>query len=150
MRHFAVGITLSLFIAAFGAAVSAPQQAQANGALNQQINAIRADANLPALKRNTKLDAAAKAHAADMDRRNFFAHKGSNGSLPDQRVTRAGYRWCTVAENIANGYRDGAKVIEGWRNSQGHYRNIVSRKAKEYGLANVGDVWVMVVAARKC
>lgn len=150
MKKFAIGITLWLFVAAFGVFVSAPQHAHANAALDQQINAIRSDASLPELKRNPKLDAAAKAHAADMARRNFFAHKGSNGSLPGQRVTRAGYRWCTVAENIAQGFRDGSKVIEGWRRSRGHCRNMVSRKATEYGLANVGDVWVMVVAAHKC
>lgn len=156
MKRFAISVALCLLVAACGGTVSAPQQAQAGGTSvsggtsGAQINAIRAAANRPPLTRNATLDAAARSHAADMASGSFFAHKGSNGSLPDDRVTRAGYKWCTISENIAEGFRDSAVVIEGWRTSPGHHRNIVSAKAKEYGLANVDDVWVMVIAARKC
>jgi uncharacterized protein YkwD len=41
-------------------------------------------------------------------------------------------------------------AIEGWVNSPGHYRNLVNGKVREFGLAQVGDVWVMVLAARRC
>lgn len=158
MKFIAVGLALCLALSACGSDGSTPstQQDKANSGpvsgstAGAQINAIRARVGLPALTRNAKLDAAARAHANDMVENNFFAHKGSDGSSSSKRVTRAGYRWCTVGENISVGYASSTSSIESWRTSPGHYRNIVSRKAKEYGLANVGKYWVMLVAAKNC
>jgi uncharacterized protein YkwD len=156
MTRHAIWAFLCLFITACGGPVSSPSSHHITGfttsgdSASAQVNAIRAGANRPALKRSNALDAAARSHANDMASRNFFSHKGSNGATVGKRATSAGYRWCMVSENIAEGYRDQATVIEGWRNSPGHYTNIVSPKAKEYGLANVGDVWVMVLGAKKC
>ncbi len=158
MKLIAIGMALCLGLSACGSGGSTPpaQQASANSGpvsgstAGAQINAIRARVGLPALTRNATLDAAARAHANDMVKNNFFAHEGSDGSSSSQRVTRAGYRWCTVGENISVGYSSSSSSIESWRTSPGHYRNIVSRKAKEYGLANVGKYWVMLVAAKKC
>ncbi len=156
MKRHAIWAILCLFIAACGGTVSAPQQSQIAGfttsgdSVSAQINTIRAGANRPPLARSAALDAAARSHASDMASRSFFSHKGSNGGTVGKRTTRAGYRWCMVSENIAKGYRNGSTVIENWRRSPGHYSNIVSPKAKEYGLANVGEVWVMVIGAKKC
>jgi uncharacterized protein YkwD len=67
-----------------------------------------------------------------------------------QRVRALGYRYCIVAENISKGQRTQGAVMQGWANSSGHYRNMVNRKVSEFGLANVGDVWVMVLASKSC
>lgn len=156
MKYFVISAALCLFVAACGAAGPTQQQDQTSrvstsgSSVHGQINGIRAAASRPALSRNAKLDAAAQAHARDMARGKFFDHRGSNGSKVGQRVSGAGYRWCTVSENISQGYPDAAAAVEGWRTSAGHYRNIVAGKNKEYGLANVGDIWVMVMAAQKC
>lgn len=158
MNKFLVLLTLSLVLSACSAGRSGPaaQQAKPNSSpvsgktAGAQINAIRARANLPGLTRNAKLDAAARSHAADMVSNKFFAHKGSDGSTGGKRLTRAGYRWCSMAENISYGYSSQTAAIENWRKSPGHYRNIVSGKAQNYGIANVDDVWVMLVAAKGC
>lgn len=158
MSRIAMGIALCFALSACSSGGSTPptQQAVENSgpvsgnSAGAQINAIRARAGLSGLTRNTTLDAAARAHASDMARNNFFAHEGSDGSSSSKRVTRAGYRWCTVGENISVGYSSRASSIESWRTSPGHYRNIVSNRAKEYGIANVGKYWVMLVAAKKC
>lgn len=102
------------------------------------------------MTRNATLEAAARAHANDMVQRNFFSHSGSNGSTVGKRVRALGYRYCIVAENISKGHRTQTAVMQGWANSSGHYRNMVNRKVSEFGLANVGDVWVMVLASRNC
>jgi len=115
-----------------------------------QLNAIRAAVNLPAVSRNARLDAVARGHAQDMATNNFFSHKGSNGSSLGDRATRGGYSWCRVAENISKGFSSEAGAIESWKTSPDHYTNMTKRKVKEYGLANVGDIWVMVLAARSC
>jgi uncharacterized protein YkwD len=85
-----------------------------------------------------------------MASKGFFSHKGSNGSTVGKRTTRAGYNWCTVAENISKGFSNETAAIESWRTSPGHYRNMTKKKVKEFGIANVGDVWVMVLAAKRC
>lgn len=155
MKLISVGVALCLALSACGS-TPPTQQAKANSGpvsgstAGAQINAIRARVGLPGLSRNATLDAAARVHASDMVKNNFFAHKGSDGSSSSKRVTRAGYRWCTVGENISMGYQSSTASIEVWRTSPGHYRNIVSRDAKEYGLAKVGKYWVMLVAAKKC
>ena len=39
-----------------------------------------------------QLNDAATRHARDMARKNFFDHRGTDGSQPKERVVRAGYR----------------------------------------------------------
>jgi uncharacterized protein YkwD len=50
---------------------------------------------------DARLAAVARAHSEEMAREGFFAHEGSDGSLPSDRVSRAGIRWLSVGENIA-------------------------------------------------
>ncbi len=111
----------------------------------QQINAIRAQANLPALKRNAKLEAAAVAHSTDMAANQFMGHTSSDGSRLRQRVGRTGYKWCMLAENVSSGHSSDANSIEGWRKSPKHYANLIQKKATDYGLANVNGFRTMVI-----
>jgi uncharacterized protein YkwD len=50
---------------------------------------------------DARLAAVARAHSEEMAREGFFAHQGADGSLPSDRVSRAGVRWLSVGENIA-------------------------------------------------
>lgn len=159
MKRLGIGLAICAILAACSDGSSlAPETATpqrqspvvAGNSNKSQLNAIRAKAGVPAVTRNPDLDAAALAHATDMNSKAFFGHEGSNGSTVGKRVKRAGYRWCTVAENIAEGYPNRAVVMERWRTSPGHYRNMTKRKVKEFGMARVGDVWVMVLAAKRC
>ncbi len=115
----------------------------------QQINEIRAQANLPPLKRNAKLDVAAQTHSRDMAANQFMGHTGSDGSSLRQRVDRTGYNWCMLAENVSRGYSSDLSSIEGWRKSPNHYVNLTKKKATEYGLANVNGFRTMVIG-NKC
>lgn len=153
----AVILALCAALAACGAApTTGTPQAQATAvstsgaSVQAQLNEIRSRAGLAGVKRSPQLDAAALAHAKDMAANNFMAHKGSNGSNPGQRAKRAGYRWCTVAENVSQGYRSDARAIEAWRVSPGHYGNMVKRKVTHFGMANVNGFRAMVLAAKRC
>jgi uncharacterized protein YkwD len=102
------------------------------------------------------LERAAHVQAADMADHNFFEHTGSDGSHPSDRVTRAGYGWRTVAENIAAGARDADSVVRGWLNSPGHCANIMGAQYREMGVAYVYDkksdagiYWSQVFASPK-
>jgi uncharacterized protein YkwD len=91
-----------------------------------------------ALRTDSRLTAAARAHSADMVTNNMFSHTGTDGSDFVARETRAGYS-AASAENIAWGYPTAQAVVDGWMNSPGHRANIL----------NCGSVAVGVGVAKK-
>lgn len=119
-------------------------------AIASGVNANRKSNGLPSLRYNARLGKAAMTHACDMSVNNFFGHKGSNGSQSQARVRAAGYRDCTVAENLAWGYPDPGQIIGGWMNSAGHRNNMLHPRVTEMGIAvtqgSKGPNWVLVLA----
>jgi uncharacterized protein YkwD len=89
----------------------------------------------PALTLSAMLNRAALAHALDMARNSHFEHEGTDGSTPADRVSRAGYRWRYVAENIAAGAPTAESVVDGWLKSPGHCVNIMGEQYREMGIA---------------
>lgn len=84
------------------------------------VNKARADAGVGALTLEPHLNIAAQAHSQDQAQRGEMSHYGCDDSDPGDRVTRAGYVWWTVGENVAAGYGTVAEVFNGWMNSAGH------------------------------
>ncbi|WP_432832189.1 CAP domain-containing protein [Dactylosporangium sp. CA-092794] len=87
-----------------------------------------------ALRIDSRLVAAARAHSTDMATKNFFDHTGSNGSTFVQREAAAGYTTGASAENIAWGYRTAKDVVDGWINSPGHRANILNCQSVAVGV----------------
>jgi uncharacterized protein YkwD len=94
-----------------------------------------------------RLERAAHRHATDMQRNNFFNHKGSDGTRVGARATSAGYRWAEVGENLALGHDTPSEVILDWLDSPGHCKTIMSSAYTQMGAAKVGSLWVLVVAS---
>ncbi len=86
-----------------------------------------------------RLTNAAREHARDMAKHNMLEHTGTDGSTPAVRVTRAGYAWRVVGENIASGPTTPEEVMEGWLASPGHCENLMSPRFNEMGIAYVVD-----------
>jgi uncharacterized protein YkwD len=102
------------------------------------------------------LSKAALAHARDMAAHSFMGHKGSDGSSPAQRATRAGYSWRSVAENVASGSATPEQAVQDWLASPGHCANLMSATYSETGIAVAVDpessaviYWAQVFAAPK-
>jgi uncharacterized protein YkwD len=89
----------------------------------------------PPLSLSRALSIAAFAHSQDMARHDFFSHRGSDGSSPGERVTRAGYRFSLVGENIASGVRTADQAISGWLSSPHHCANIMTAGFRAMGVA---------------
>ena len=142
-------ILLCLFVGAAGQA--AAEEAREHTPEEAALNALREENEQPPLIFSEILETAALRHARDMAQKDFFSHTGSDGSDVADRVRRAGYNWCTVAENIAQGQMDLEEVMEDWANSPGHLRNMLSADVTEFALVE-GDnaIWVMVLAAPGC
>lgn len=111
----------------------------------QRLASQRVLAGLNPLQRNARLDAAARAHAQWIARTGRYGHSGQGGSTHADRARAAGYCYRALAENIAWGIPSSDQVVEGWLNSPGHRRNILTPQLREYGLAGADGYWVMVI-----
>ncbi|MEL6140250.1 MAG: CAP domain-containing protein [Bacteroidota bacterium] len=106
--------------------------------------------NMPpvsALTFHNDLMEAAQSHSQDQASMNRMQHAGSDGSNVGQRVTRSGYTWRAVAENVAWNYQTAESVVNGWINSEGHCRNIMNSNYRHMGIAQQNWFWTQVFAA---
>lgn len=122
--------------------------ALANPQATAILNDMRADKRRAPVAYSKTLEHVAAGHARDMGANGYFSHTGANGSSVGDRVKAQGYQWCFVAENIAKGQRDLTAAMAGWKSSKGHYKNMMHKKAAQFGVAQgPGNLWVMVLAA---
>ncbi|WTU55637.1 CAP domain-containing protein [Streptomyces sp. NBC_00056] len=123
-------------------ATTAPESGDAARVLTL-VNNERSKAGCTPLTMNAKLTKAAQEHSKDMASHQNMSHTGSDGSSPDDRITRAGYSWSSYGENVAYGYATPEKVMAAWMSSPGHKRNILDCSFKEIGigLAQPNSYW---------
>jgi len=79
----------------------------------------------------TSLERAAIEHSQDMARHDYMDHTGRDGSSPGDRVTRAGYKWKSVGENLASGIVTPEAAVSGWIKSPHHCENLMSPQFKQ-------------------
>ena len=121
----------------------------------QSLNSLRAQKSLAPLKLCAPLTRAAQSYAVTMANKDFFSHTGKDGSTMDERIQKAGYRWknskvaSAVAENIAAGQISVREVMVSWRNSKGHYKNMMNPQLAHVGFgrstnskSTYGTYWV--------
>lgn len=118
-------------------------------ALLDQTNAERKAKDLPPLRPNAMLFAAARAHAANMAKQEKLEHD-LDGKGVSERVADAGYKAAGLAENIGWNFATPKAAVEGWMNSEGHRANLLGDYA-EVGLAVAKSAkgepyWVQVFA----
>jgi hypothetical protein len=129
---------LPLLLSLGGAAVAQSPQAE----VLERINMERwANGQLPPLKGQANLDAAADGHSLAMGQRNFMMHCDPDTQTgPAARMSAAGYTGSSAwAENIAAGYGSPAAVVAGWMASSGHRANILSLSVREVGTGHMLD-----------
>jgi uncharacterized protein YkwD len=90
------------------------------------------------LRRDPRLDVAARAQSAAMALNNYFAHESAlDGSKPAERATSSGYAWWNIAENIASGQETPPSVVTAWLQSHAHCVNIMNPELTEIGVSYV-------------
>ncbi len=95
----------------------------------------RAYAAAPPLALNATLGRAAQAYAQELANHGYMDHTGHDGSSPAQRITRSGYRWREVGENLASGIMTPEEVVAGWLGSTHHCANLMDPAFSEMGVA---------------
>jgi uncharacterized protein YkwD len=107
----------------------------------------------PALHWSDMLTEAAKGHAVDMAKHHYFSHESRNGRTLRQRALAVGHnykgfqKWA-IGENIAMGQRTIDEVMDGWIESEGHCRNLMSPQFKEIGVFEYNLYWVQDFGGR--
>lgn len=109
---------------------------------------------VPPLSWNYQLQQAAILHAEDMRRKDYFSHTSLEGRTSrdrifDQGYTIKGFKYIAVGENIAQGQRSIAEVMNAWLKSEGHCRNIMNPNFKEVGISIAGGYWVQDFGGRR-
>lgn len=89
----------------------------------------------PALTLNPQLIQAALLHSRDMATHGYMDHTAQDGSTPADRVTRAGYPWRLVGENLASGISSADEVVSGWLSSPHHCANVMDAQYTQMGIA---------------
>jgi len=112
-------------------------------ALLQEINAVRKEHGLVALRLSRPLAAAADQHSREMAVGGFFAHESRDGSSFERRVARyyparARHAW-SVGENLAwaSPDLDASQALSLWMQSPGHRVNLLNPAWREIGLGAV-------------
>ena len=117
------------------------------------VNAVRAEArtcggeHLPAatpLAWSGRLEKAADAHSVDMATHDYFSHVGTDGSRVGERVSRTGYDWRRVGENIGWAQRSVDEVVKAWVASPSHCRALMDPGYTEMGASEEDLYWTQV------
>ena len=103
------------------------------------VNTLRLDKGFKPLILCKPLTLSAQNYAKDLAKQNYLSHKGKDGSTPGDRIQKSGYNWenptsaSKIAENIAAGQNSVSQVMKDWRNSKGHYKNIIEEDFTHVG-----------------
>lgn len=122
--------------------LAATVQAGVREDLLQLINAERASLGKSALTFDARLDAAARGHSDDMLARGFFDHNSQDGRTPGDRINAEGF-YGSWGENIYahTGTPEAQRVFDGWKNSPGHYANMINATFNVAGIGIAEGFW---------
>ena len=95
------------------------------------------EANPTPLRFDCRLWKASKLHSEDMGAQNYFSHTSLDGRSPWDRAEAQGIR--ANGENIAAGRSSPSGVLEQWKNSDGHCKNMMNSNFKVFAVGYASD-----------
>jgi uncharacterized protein YkwD len=105
------------------------------------VNQERREAGCDPVTVDGRLTTAAQKHSKDQAEMGKMTHTGSDGSTAGQRVTRAGYKWSKVGENVASGTTSPQRAMQLWMASDGHRKNILNCAFENIGVGYADGYW---------
>lgn len=147
---FLIAMMINFCAASMAFAMSADDM---NAEAVDLLNQLRREHGLNELiwNPNSDLQKAAQVRVREIEK--TFSHKRPDGSICFTVFRQFGLKYRHCGENIAYGTNlSPARVIDIWKNSKGHYKNMISREFREVGLAChvSGDLvyWVQLFYTR--
>lgn len=112
------------------------------------VNTYRAEVGKQNLTLDSNLSLAATIRALEMAWSGKFSHTRPNGSSCFTVLKDLNISYSATGENIAYGYSSAVAVSEGWKNSSGHYQNMISANYNKIGIGmaklNGSIYWVQL------
>ena len=96
------------------------------------VNAERAKYGLAALTQDDGAQNVARVRAKEIVQ--SFSHTRPDGRTCFTAASDQGVTYRSAGENIAYGYATPAQVVNGWMNSEGHRKNILSASYTKIGV----------------
>lgn len=126
-----------------------PAKAAALSPAAQAVNAFRRENGLGPVSDDAALLRAAQKQADAMAAAGVMSHDVAGGF--SSRVNAAGIKAGEAAENVAMGQRSLAEVMQDWKNSSGHRKNMLMASATRVAVAQRKGAdgklyWAMVLA----
>ena len=148
LRLLLLGVSIvALWAGAAPAGATSQGPVSATGALEQDVlanvNLLRRQHGLGALRLSLKLSAAARSHSAEMAQRGYFSHSSANGTSFDKRIARfyslGGKRYWSVGENLlwSSPEVTASAALDMWLKSPEHKKILFTARWREIGLAAV-------------
>jgi uncharacterized protein YkwD len=143
---------IRLFFLALCLSLSCAVTAMA-GDYASEISAYRHAHGLPAVRLDSRLDAAALIQARAMASTGTVSHSaGGDFSTRVAGLRKSGAFKKLAGENIGAGYLSFAEMLKQWEDSTGHRANLLMAGARHVGVAFVGNpkspyrkFWAMVI-----
>lgn len=98
------------------------------------VNNYRSEVGENNLTLDNNLSIAATIRALEMAYTDKFSHKRPDGSNCFTVLDDLGIMVFTSGENIAYGYNNASSVSKGWRDSEGHYKNMIDTNFNKIGV----------------
>ena len=99
------------------------------------MNRYRAEAGLPPLLEETRLEGVANDRMRDMEDLGYWAHVAPDGRGPFLMYAPHGYIFSNAGENLARGFETTSLLVKSWMESKGHRANIMSPMYRDCGVA---------------
>ena len=136
-------VLFALLVAQGGAAVFGGDATleQRERFILSEINRLRAERGLSQLRLNSELCSIARSHSSDMAEYGYLAHTDSLGRDFGERLGSKIVAPYQAGENIGrNNFSNSARVVvEDWRQSPNHLKNILNKKFAETGIGVAVD-----------
>ncbi len=111
-------------------------------------NLYRNEVNVSKLTIDSKLNILATIRALEMAYSNNFSHTRLDGTNCTKLAKELGISFKVMGENIAYGYKNSLSVSKGWKNSKGHYANMINASYNKIGIGlfnfNGNIYWVQI------
>lgn len=126
-----------------GPRASASGVSALEAAVLANVNQIRAQHGLGALKMSRRLSAAADQQSEAMGAKGFFSHSSADGTAFWKRIRKyysdRNYRYWSVGENLlwSSPDVDASGALDMWMQSPEHRANLLSKSWREIGLSAI-------------
>lgn len=126
MLIFIFGVSVPVYAAAPSVSVTAKVNNTESNKFLEKLNTLRKKKGLSTVKVDKSLQKAAELRAAELTVR--YAHGRPNGKMPASITKKI------TAENIAIDNYEAGDVYTAWKNSRGHYQNMIRKNVKSVGI----------------